>query len=92
MNVNIKRNINRKNLICRDLSRSPHNLTLQQTYKKHNNVLLNQIRYAKKLYYAIFLEINKSNSKTEWKLIKELTSDKQTNTNHVVLKSNNDVN
>lgn len=88
MNTNIKKNIELKNQLYRNLLKSPHDPVLERTYKHYKNVLLNEIRLAKKQYYSDLFESNKNNSKTQWKLIKELTGEKLKNTSPIVLKSN----
>lgn len=86
MNNTLKRNIAEKNRLYKDFLSGTNDPILEQRYKHSKNLLLNQIRYTKKRYYSELLENNMNNSRTQWKLIKELTGNKQKSTAPIVLK------
>jgi hypothetical protein len=90
MNGSIKKNIDLKNRLYKDCVRSPDDTILEQIYKHHKNALVNQIRNAKQLYYENLFTINKKDSRSQWRLIKELTGEKQKDSSPIVLKGDGD--
>lgn len=71
------KSIDTKNNLFKKVRRDPSNLDLKLQYKTFNNKLVNLIKKTKYDYYQNQININSTNAKSLWNIIKELS-----HTNH----------
>ena len=64
----VLRSINRKNNLFYKYKTNPNDKT-REKYTRYKNILTNVLRQAKKQYYAMQFELNKSNMRNTWKII-----------------------
>lgn len=83
--------INKRDKICMQLKREPHNIELQTHYKNYKQKLTKLIKQTKANYYRAKINKNKENPQYLWKTVKEIGKQNHSNPISKIKRENGEV-